>query len=86
MRSPYRQLYLFNQGRSKIRNVGAHSRGLAVDIVFKDKQNNWTWNNEMPWKTFADIVVKHELTSGFYFKSIHDAPHVESPIYAKEVV
>jgi hypothetical protein len=57
-----------------------HNFNLARDIVPMIHKGVIWW--EAPtslFKTMADIAVKHGLVSGFFFKSIFDAPHVEHP-------
>lgn len=55
----------------------AHNYGLAVDCAPIVGDNYW-WNApDKIWKAYADTAVKLGLTAGYYFKSIHDAPHVE---------
>lgn len=62
----------------------AHNFGLAADLVPVRDGKLW-WNApDKVWKTMADIAVSLGLTSGYYFKSIHDAPHIEHPRW-KEV-
>ncbi len=44
-RSKERQLQLFNQGKSKLKNVGVHHFGLACDIV-KNKNGQPSWDGD----------------------------------------
>jgi hypothetical protein len=44
-RSQQRQLQLFNQGKSKLKNVGVHHFGLACDIV-KNKNGQPSWDGD----------------------------------------
>jgi hypothetical protein len=44
-RSQERQLQLFNQGKSKLKNVGVHHFGLACDIV-KNKNGQPSWDGD----------------------------------------
>jgi hypothetical protein len=81
------QRNIYAQGRTKPGKVvsnakpgqSAHNFGYAVD-VWPMKEDDFDWGaNGSLFKTMADIAVSLGLTAGFYFKSIHDAPHVESP-------
>ena len=57
----------------------AHNFGLAADLwPMKGKDFDWTANQAL-FKTMADIARSMGLTPGYYFKSIHDAPHIEDP-------
>lgn len=82
-RSPYRQLELFNTGKSKIRNGGAHQYGLATDIVFRDKKGNWTWEGD--WDKLSQIMVDNGCESGHRWKSFRDSAHCQDKIYYAEV-
>ena len=58
----------------------AHNYGLAADLAPLKKDGSIWW--EAPrkiWQGMADEAAKLGLTSGFYFKTIFDAPHVEHP-------
>ena len=78
---------LYAQGRTKPGKVvtnakggqSAHNFGLAADLwPMKGKDFDWTANQAL-FKTMADIARSMGLTPGYYFKSIHDAPHIEDP-------
>jgi peptidoglycan LD-endopeptidase CwlK len=83
------QTALWNQGRSTPGSIvtkapagsSAHNFGLAADISpMKLDGSDVDWNApESLLKQMADLAVEMGLTAGFYFKSIHDPPHVESP-------
>lgn len=61
-----------------------HNFDLARDIVPRKKPGEFWWTAPKTlWKTMADIAVAHGLESGFYFKSIYDAPHIESEDWEK---
>lgn len=86
-RTMAQQRDIYAQGRTKPGKVvsnakpgqSAHNFGYAVDL-WPMKGDDFDWS--APAKTFkvmADIAVSMGLTSGYYFKSIFDAPHVESP-------
>lgn len=56
-----------------------HNFGLAADLAPLKNGNIW-WNApRQVWQQMADLAVEIGLTSGFYFKTIFDAPHVEDP-------
>ena len=78
---------LYAQGRTASGKVvtnakggqSAHNFGLAADL-WPLKKGDFDWSaNQSLFKTMADIAQEIGLTAGFYFKSIHDAPHVEDP-------
>jgi len=63
----------------------AHNYGLAADLAPLKKNGSIWW--EAPrkiWQQMADEAVKLGLTSGFYFKTIFDAPHVEDPAWRQQ--
>lgn len=72
-RTPERQRWLFDHGRSKIRSAkGKHcqSPAEAVDVVFKYK-GRWTW--DAPYWTLVDrSAVAHNLR-----RITWDKPHLE---------
>src|SRR5689334_18832241 len=58
----------------------AHNYGLAADLAPLKRDGSIWW--EAPreiWQRMADEAVKLGLSSGFYFRTIFDAPHVEDP-------
>ena len=78
---------LYAQGRTKAGKVvtnakggqSAHNFGLAADL-WPLKNGDFDWGaNQNFFRVMADIAQELGLTAGFYFKSIHDAPHVEDP-------
>ncbi len=78
---------LYAQGRTKKGNIvtnakpgqSAHNFGMAADLApLKDGKIWWNAPDSI-WKQMADIAKQIGLVSGYYFKSIHDAPHVEHP-------
>ena len=84
------QAAIYAQGRTAPGKVvskappgsSAHNYGLAADLAPLKKDGSIWW--EAPrkiWQQMADEAVKIGLTSGFYFKSIFDAPHVEDPAW-----
>lgn len=57
-----------------------HNFDLARDIVpMKSYGVIWWEAPKSLFKQMADIAVSRNLVSGYYFKSIFDAPHVEHP-------
>ncbi len=86
-RTMAQQKAIFAQGRTAPGKVvsnappgsSAHNFGLAVDIwPMKDGDFDWTAPDDM-FHIMADIAVSMGLTAGYFFHSIHDAPHVETP-------
>jgi len=81
-RSPSRQDYLYEQGRTsdgKIitnakRWTSWHQYGVACDLVFKIN-NRWTW--EPSYDKAADIMKNHGFEWGGDFKSFKDIPHFQ---------
>lgn len=59
----------------------AHNYGLAADLApMKKDGSDIDWNAPQTlFKQMADIAESHGLVAGFYFKTFHDAPHVEDP-------
>lgn len=56
-----------------------HNFGLAVDLCpLKDGKPDWNAPDAI-WKRMADTAKEYGLVPGYYFKSIHDAPHFEHP-------
>lgn len=91
-RSMTQQRDIYAQGRTKPGKVvsnakpgqSAHNFGLAADI-WPLKGNDFDWGaSAKTFKAMADIAVEMGLTSGYYFKSIFDAPHVENPRWKKQ--
>lgn len=86
------QRAIYAQGRTKpgkvVSNAPAgyspHNYGLAVDLapLVDMTKNTIDWNADRTvWKQMADVAVEMGLTSGFYFRTIFDAPHVEDPTW-----
>ena len=80
------QLKLYKQGRTAPGKVvtnarpgsSAHNFGLAADLAPMRRDGRIWW--EAPksvWQKLADIAREMGMVSGFYFKTIYDAPHVE---------
>lgn len=89
-RTMTQQRDIFAQGRTKPGKVvsnakpgqSAHNFGLAVDLWPLDGNGDFDWGaNDKLFKVLADIAVDMGLTAGYYFHSIHDAPHVEDPLW-----
>ena len=60
-----------------------HNFGLAADLcpVHNVTKDLW-WNApDDVWKVIADTAQEMGLVAGYYFKSIHDAPHIEHPAW-----
>jgi peptidoglycan LD-endopeptidase CwlK len=86
-RTMAQQKAIYAQGRTTPGKVvtmappgsSAHNFGLAVDLwpLTADlKDFDWGAPDKI-FKTMADLAVKAGLTAGYYFHSIHDAPHIE---------
>jgi peptidoglycan L-alanyl-D-glutamate endopeptidase CwlK len=87
-RTMAQQRDIYAQGRTKPGKVvsnakpgqSAHNFGYAVDLWPLDGNGDFDWNaSGALFKQMADIAVIMGLTAGYYFHSIHDAPHIESP-------
>jgi len=84
-RTMAQQAAIYAQGRTAPGKVvsnappgsSAHNFGLAVDL-WPIKNGDFDWGTaDKVFKVMADIAVSLGLTAGYYFHSIHDAPHVE---------
>lgn len=79
-RSKERQLELFNQKKTKLRNVGVHHYGLAADVV-KIVDGKAFWGGD--WSFLGKLAEKHKLIWGgdwgFPNKktSFYDAVHLQ---------
>lgn len=92
-RTMARQAEIYAQGRTKPGKIvtkappgsSAHNFGLAVDLwpLLPDDDFDWKAPDKL-FKTMADIAVGMGLTAGYYFHSIHDAPHVEHPRWKEQ--
>jgi len=54
-----------------------HNYGLAGDIVFKDKNNRWSWRLSHNWQLLGEIGKDNGLTWGGDFRSFKDRPHFQ---------
>ena len=78
-RSPERQRVLYEQGRTAPGKIVTQSRpwqsfhqyGLAIDLVFKDKNNKWSWDGD--YKTVAQVMQDR----GFEWLGEADMPHFQ---------
>jgi len=86
-RTMNQQRDIYAQGRTKPGKVvsnakpgqSAHNFGFAVDVWPLKANGDFDWNASTAlFKVMADIAVEMGLTAGFYFRSIFDAPHIES--------
>lgn len=81
-RSPARQNYLYEQGRTREGKIitnskdwsSMHQFGLAVDLVFKTN-NRWTWEGDFEKPSI--IIKRHGFKWGGDFKSFVDRPHYQ---------
>ncbi len=60
-RSKERQQMLFAQGKTKLKDVGVHHYGLAVDFA-KLESGKAEWGGD--WSFLADLCMKNGLTWG----------------------
>jgi peptidoglycan L-alanyl-D-glutamate endopeptidase CwlK len=80
------QQALYDQGRTKPGRVvtkaapgsSAHNFGLAADLAPLKDGKIWWEAPKTKWRAMADCARGIGLVSGYYFKTIFDAPHVES--------
>jgi peptidoglycan L-alanyl-D-glutamate endopeptidase CwlK len=86
-RTMQEQEVLYAQGRTAPGKVvtkappgsSAHNFGLAADLApLKADGTIWWEAPKMKWRVMADMALQMGLVPGFYFKTIFDAPHVES--------
>lgn len=82
------QQELYDQGRKNDKPVvtkappgsSAHNFGLAADLApLKENGDIWWEAPKAKWRAMADSARQLGLVPGFYFTTIFDAPHVESP-------
>lgn len=91
-RTMARQQELYDQGRKTSGSIvtkapagsSAHNYGLAADLAPKKGGKIWWTAPDSIWKAMADTAVQLGLTAGYYFKSIHDAPHIEHPSWKEQ--
>ena len=91
LRSFEYQAQLYAKGRNKagkvidkkkvVTNAKAgrswHNYGLAGDIVFKTKQNRWSWSTTFKWARLGKIGESYGLTWGGYWTQPVDTPHFQ---------
>ena len=86
-RSMEQQRVIYTQGRTAPGKVvsnalpgsSAHNFGLAADIWPITEGGDFDWNApDDLFHIMADEATRMGLVAGYYFHSIHDAPHVES--------
>lgn len=76
-RSIQKQNALYESGRGVTQATGGnsyHNYGLAVDIVFKDKNGNPSWDNNHDWQKLGDIGKSLGLKWGGDFKKPNGQP------------
>ena len=79
-RSKERQLDLYNQKKTKLKNVGVHHYGLAADVV-KMIKGNPSWSGD--WTFLGKLAEKHKLIWGGDWgfpnrkTSFYDAVHLQ---------
>lgn len=83
-RSYCEQSQLYAQGRTMPGEIvtrarpgySYHNFGLALDVVFRDKNGNWTWNSPH-WDKLGEIGKKHGFHWGGDWAEFPDQPHFE---------
>lgn len=79
-RSKERQLDLYNQKKTKLKNVGVHHYGIAADVV-KMIKGNPSWGGD--WTFLGKLAEKHKLIWGGDWgfpnrkTSFYDAVHLQ---------
>ncbi|WP_310877189.1 peptidoglycan-binding protein [Priestia megaterium] len=84
-RSYAEQNALYSQGRTSggaiVTNAKAgysyHNFGLAVDFCLFDSNKNPVWSVNNKWMSVIRIAQGMGFTSGYYFSTIKDAPHLQ---------
>lgn len=81
LRTPERQLELYNAGKSKAKEVyqSLHFYGLACDIFVNNDGKYDLSQNEKIWKICQELKldIEYGMVWGGNFKSIKDQPHFE---------
>jgi len=54
-----------------------HNFGIAVDIVFKDKDGNWSWSEDHDWDKLAELGKQVGFEAGRDWKKPKDSPHFQ---------
>jgi len=83
-RTPARQDYLYQQGRTRPGDIvtnlrggeSLHNYGVAVDIVF-GPEGHPSWNPKEPWLLLGTIGKKHGFEWGGDWSGWKDMPHFE---------
>jgi peptidoglycan L-alanyl-D-glutamate endopeptidase CwlK len=92
-RSMAQQATIYAQGRTKPGKVvsnappgsSAHNFGLAVDLWPLTAKGDFDWSaSDKLFRVMANIAKEIGLTPGYYFSTIHDAPHVEHPRWRQQ--
>lgn len=85
-RSIEEQAKLYAQGRTAPGTIvtnaqpghSFHNWGLAVDVVFKDANDHFTWNvSDDQWHQLAAVGNSLGLEPGAYWKTFTDKPHFQ---------
>lgn len=88
-RTMARQAELFAQGRTAPGRVvtkarpgsSSHNFGLGADLCPLKDGKAWWEAPKTIWQQMADLAEEEGLEAGFYFQTIFDAPHIESPAW-----
>jgi peptidoglycan LD-endopeptidase CwlK len=54
-----------------------HNYGLAVDVVFKDVNGNWTWDDSMDWEGLGMVGKMFGFEWGGDWTKFPDLPHFQ---------
>ncbi len=80
MRTSERQLYLYEQGLSRIKENGMHQQGFAFDIAVYNAKGKVSWE----WRDFTPVINEFKHVSELLgIKLVYgydwgwDAPHIE---------
>ncbi|MEM4995045.1 glucosaminidase domain-containing protein [Priestia sp. SB1] len=84
-RSIAEQNALYSQGRTSGGSIvtmakggySYHNFGLAVDFCLFDSNKNPVWSVNNKWMSVIRIAQGMGFTSGYYFSTIKDAPHLQ---------
>jgi peptidoglycan L-alanyl-D-glutamate endopeptidase CwlK len=81
------QQKIYDQGRTTSGPIitkakpgySSHNFGLGADLAPMKDGKIWWKAPDSVWKAMADEAVKLGLEAGYFWKSFHDAPHVQDP-------
>lgn len=77
-RDPAKQAEAYAKGTSKAKpGFSFHNYGLAVDVVFRDKNGNPSWDEKNDWQKLGQLGKEVGLSWGGDWKSFNDRPHFQ---------